>query len=111
MPLVAQGALAYALGLFAALGASVGLAIGVLIAASWASFVFVRTGRSGAASSAALVAAGALVGLGSGAATRRCRERLAAMPEWTAELTGPAGPRANLRATLWRDGPRGRATP
>ena len=100
MPLVAWGALAYALGLAAALSAPVLVGVGTLLAAAGASVAAVLAGRATAAACGALAAAGVLAGLASAAGGHHCRAHLSARSDWTAELEGPARPGSVTRATL-----------
>lgn len=111
MPLVAWGALAYALGLLVALAASGSVVVGVLAAAAAVVPAGLVAARPVAAACAALMLAGGLLGVASEADARRCRARINAAASWTVELDDAARPggvahgairagRCRLRATL-----------
>ena len=100
MPLVAWGALAYALGLLVALSASLPATLGVVLLAACASMAAVYAGRPTHAVYAALLMAGSLIALGSAAADARCRARLSFADAWTVELNTAAYPGGIARATI-----------
>ena len=100
MPLVAWGALAYALGLLLALSAPLLGTLGVVLLAACASMAAVYARRPIHAVYAALFMAGALIALGSAAADGRCRARVSFASAWTAELNTPAYPGGIARATI-----------
>lgn len=103
MPLVAWGALAYALGLAAALSAPTPVVVSV-VAASAAACLGAASRRYGnAAACAALVMAGCFAGLSAAAAERDCRTRLLGQRSWTVELAQRADVGAVARGVA-RDG-------
>lgn len=100
MPLVAQAVLALIAGLLAGYG---GMVAGVLVLAFAAGGAAWLRHDQALAALAALLAAGALIGVGDDTRRRECKARMLGMSAWIAELEDAAAPGAFVGATV-RDG-------
>ena len=109
MPLVAWGALSYAVGLLVSLSGPPAAALAGVLLAACATLVAVIGGRATPAACAALVGAGVLAGVATQAADADCATRLSAASSWVADLESAAAPGAVARALLRHEGCEARA--
>jgi competence protein ComEC len=110
MPLVARGALAYALGLLVVQSIPLVPPRASILACAALTMVAIRARRPIAAACLSLLAAGLLNGFSARHAERQCGQRLARGASWVVQLETAAAPGGIARATLGDGRCRARAT-